>query len=70
MSIPTADVVIVAAGASSRMAGLDKLTASIGGRPLLAVTLAAFDANLPVGRIAVVAAPERVAEFRAASWLR
>ena len=39
MSIPTADVVVVAAGSSSRMRGIDKLTAPIAGQPLLAVTL-------------------------------
>ena len=35
-----ADVVVVAAGSSRRMAGTDKLMAEIGGRPLLAWTLA------------------------------
>ncbi|HEX5014129.1 MAG TPA: 2-C-methyl-D-erythritol 2,4-cyclodiphosphate synthase [Candidatus Limnocylindrales bacterium] len=69
MSIPTADVVVVAAGTSSRMAGLDKLTAPIAGRPLLGWTLEAFTSDVPVERIAVVVAPERVAEFAAASWL-
>jgi 2-C-methyl-D-erythritol 4-phosphate cytidylyltransferase / 2-C-methyl-D-erythritol 2,4-cyclodiphosphate synthase len=69
VSIPTADVVVVAAGASSRMGGLDKLTAAIAGRPLLAWTLAAFDGDLPIERVAVVVAPGRVAEFANAPWL-
>jgi 2-C-methyl-D-erythritol 4-phosphate cytidylyltransferase/2-C-methyl-D-erythritol 2,4-cyclodiphosphate synthase len=69
MSIPTADVVVVAAGTSSRMNRLDKLTSPIAGRPLLAWTLAAFAAVEPIRRIVVVAAPERVSEFTAAPWL-
>ena len=59
-----ADVVIVAAGSSSRMAGQDKLFAEVGGRPLLAWTLAAFDAAPEVGRIVVVTAADRVASPR------
>jgi 2-C-methyl-D-erythritol 4-phosphate cytidylyltransferase/2-C-methyl-D-erythritol 2,4-cyclodiphosphate synthase len=69
VSIPTADVVVVAAGASSRMGGIDKLTASIAGRPLLDWTLAAFSSDVPVGRIAVVVASQRLSEVAAASWL-
>jgi len=38
------------------MGGLDKLTAPIAGRPLLAWTLAAFDGDLPIERVAVVVA--------------
>jgi 2-C-methyl-D-erythritol 4-phosphate cytidylyltransferase/2-C-methyl-D-erythritol 2,4-cyclodiphosphate synthase len=64
-----ADVVIVAAGRSTRMEGIDKLTAPIGGRPLLSWTLAAF-ADLPaIDRIVLVVAPDRVGEMRAAPWL-
>ena len=69
MSESRADVVVVAAGRSSRMNGIDKLTAPIGGRPLLAWTLAAFADPERIGRIVVVAAPERVGELRAAPWL-
>jgi 2-C-methyl-D-erythritol 4-phosphate cytidylyltransferase / 2-C-methyl-D-erythritol 2,4-cyclodiphosphate synthase len=64
-----ADVIVVAAGHSTRMAGQDKLLAQIGGRPLLAWTLEALDRVPGVERIVVVTAPERVAEFEAASWL-
>ena len=39
-----ADVIVVGAGRSTRMGGTDKLAAEIGGRPLLAWTLAALDA--------------------------
>ncbi len=63
------DVVVVAAGASTRMAGVDKVRAPVGGRPLLAWTIAALEAAPSVRRIVVVAAPDRVAELTAAAWL-
>jgi 2-C-methyl-D-erythritol 4-phosphate cytidylyltransferase/2-C-methyl-D-erythritol 2,4-cyclodiphosphate synthase len=66
---PAFDVVIVAAGSSSRMGGLDKLEAPLLGRPLLAWTVAAF-ASLPETRsIVVVTAPERVERYRGSPWL-
>ena len=46
-------------GASTRMGGIDKLTAPIGGRPLLAWTLAAFAASPRVERIVVVTPADR-----------
>jgi 2-C-methyl-D-erythritol 4-phosphate cytidylyltransferase/2-C-methyl-D-erythritol 2,4-cyclodiphosphate synthase len=64
-----ADVVVVAAGSSRRMAGTDKLMADVGGRPLLAWTLAAIAAAPCVERLVLVAAPERVGEWRSAPWL-
>lgn len=64
-----ADVVVVAAGASSRMGGIDKLAARIGGRPLLAWTLDAVAAADTVGRVVIVTGADRVAELRAAPWL-
>jgi 2-C-methyl-D-erythritol 4-phosphate cytidylyltransferase/2-C-methyl-D-erythritol 2,4-cyclodiphosphate synthase len=64
-----ADVVIVAAGSSSRMAGQDKLFAEVGGRPLLAWTVAAFETAPAVGRIVLVTASDRVASLAAAPWL-
>jgi 2-C-methyl-D-erythritol 4-phosphate cytidylyltransferase/2-C-methyl-D-erythritol 2,4-cyclodiphosphate synthase len=64
-----ADAIVVAAGASRRMGGTDKLQATIGGRPLLAWTLAAIAALPEVERIVVVAAPDRVADVRASDWL-
>jgi 2-C-methyl-D-erythritol 4-phosphate cytidylyltransferase/2-C-methyl-D-erythritol 2,4-cyclodiphosphate synthase len=64
-----ADVVVVAAGASTRMGGIDKITEPIAGRPLLAWTLDAF-AGLPsIDRIVVVVAPGRVDELCSAPWL-
>lgn len=65
----TADVVIVAAGSSTRMGGLDKLTAPLGGRPMLAWTVDAFAASPLIDLIVVVAAAARVGELRAAPWL-
>jgi 2-C-methyl-D-erythritol 4-phosphate cytidylyltransferase/2-C-methyl-D-erythritol 2,4-cyclodiphosphate synthase len=65
----TADVVIVAAGASTRMGGIDKVTAPIAGRPLLAWTLRPFVAGTPVDRIVVVVAADRVTDLREAPWM-
>ena len=64
-----ADAVVVAAGASSRMAGIDKLAAPIGGRPLLAWSLDAIARAAVVERIVVVTAADRVDGLRAAAWL-
>ena len=52
------------------MAGVDKLAASLLGRPLLAWSLDAIAAAASVRRVIVVTAPERVAELAAASWVR
>lgn len=51
------------------MHGIDKIDAPIGGRPLLAWTLATFAALTRIGRIVVVVPPERVDQVRAAEWL-
>ncbi len=73
MSGPTgdvrADVIVVAAGRSTRMGGDDKLAIEIGGRPLLAWTLAALTAAPEVARVVVVTTAERRAEVAAAPWL-
>jgi len=69
MSTPKADLVVVAAGASSRMGGHDKITASIGGRPLLDWTIGRFAVLRQIEQIVVVAQPDRVDEFRAATWM-
>jgi 2-C-methyl-D-erythritol 4-phosphate cytidylyltransferase/2-C-methyl-D-erythritol 2,4-cyclodiphosphate synthase len=63
-----ADAIIVAAGTSSRMAGQDKLLAEVAGRPLLAWTLAAFEAAPEVGRIVLVTSAGRVDSFASAAW--
>ncbi len=46
--------IIAAAGASTRMRGIDKIFASVGGRPLLWHTLAAFQACGAVDQVVVV----------------
>ena len=51
------------------MAGQDKVFAEVAGRPLLAWTLAAFEAAPDVGRIVVVTAAGRVESLAAAPWL-
>jgi len=56
---PHADAIVVAAGASARMGGTDKLLAPIGGRPLLAWTLEALRAAPEVDSIVVVTSAER-----------
>jgi 2-C-methyl-D-erythritol 4-phosphate cytidylyltransferase / 2-C-methyl-D-erythritol 2,4-cyclodiphosphate synthase len=66
---PIADAVIVAAGASRRMGGVDKVLALVGGRPLLAWSIEAVAASPHVDRVVVVTAPERVEAFRTAPWL-
>ena len=63
------DAVVVAAGASRRMAGSDKLAAPIGGQPLLAWTLQRLAAAPGIARIVVVTAADRVAGVAAAGWL-
>jgi 2-C-methyl-D-erythritol 4-phosphate cytidylyltransferase/2-C-methyl-D-erythritol 2,4-cyclodiphosphate synthase len=59
---PTADVIVVAAGGSSRMGGTDKLVAPLGGRPLLARSLAAIAAAPEIRRIVLVVAAGRETE--------
>jgi 2-C-methyl-D-erythritol 4-phosphate cytidylyltransferase/2-C-methyl-D-erythritol 2,4-cyclodiphosphate synthase len=64
-----ADAIVVAAGRSTRMGGLDKLATEVGGRPLLAWTLDALAAAPSIARLVVVTADERLAEVAAAPWL-
>ena len=68
-AVVRADGIVVAAGRSSRMDGADKLAVRIGGRPLLAWTLAALAAAPEIERVVVVTAPERQAEIARAPWL-
>ena len=57
---PPADAVVVAAGASRRMGGVDKLAVPVAGRPLLHWTLAALRASGTVDRLVLVTAADRV----------
>ena len=64
-----ADAIVVAAGSSSRMAGIDKLATPIGDRPLLAWSVGALAAAPEVDRIVVVVAGGAVDGVRSATWL-
>lgn len=68
-ALPGADAIVVAAGSSNRMGGIDKLSVEIAGRPLLAWSIDAIAAFDSVERIVVVAATDRCGELRSASWL-
>jgi 2-C-methyl-D-erythritol 4-phosphate cytidylyltransferase/2-C-methyl-D-erythritol 2,4-cyclodiphosphate synthase len=67
---PFADAVVVAAGTSSRMGGIDKLEADLGGRPLLEWSVAAMRAAGSVRDVIVVAAAGRVAAIAERPWVR
>jgi 2-C-methyl-D-erythritol 4-phosphate cytidylyltransferase / 2-C-methyl-D-erythritol 2,4-cyclodiphosphate synthase len=64
-----ADAIVVAAGSSTRMGGVDKLGVELGGRPVLAWSLAAIAASPDVRRIVVVAAPPQRLAVESAPWL-
>jgi 2-C-methyl-D-erythritol 4-phosphate cytidylyltransferase / 2-C-methyl-D-erythritol 2,4-cyclodiphosphate synthase len=68
VSAPLADAIVVAAGASTRMDGTDKLLAPIGDRPLLAHAVAALAASPAIGSIVVVATAERRQTLQADGW--
>ena len=65
----TVDAVVVAAGSSARMAGADKLAAVVAGRPVIAWALDALAAVPEVGRIVLVAGPDRAAAIARDGWL-
>ena len=63
------DVIVVAGGTSQRMGGVDKVWAEIGGRPLIAWTLAAIAATPEVDRIVLVVGADRAEGAGGAAWL-
>ncbi len=63
-----ASAVIVAAGRSSRMAGLDKQFALAGGRPLLAHTVAVFEQSQLIDQYVVVLSAENLLRGRALAF--
>jgi 2-C-methyl-D-erythritol 4-phosphate cytidylyltransferase / 2-C-methyl-D-erythritol 2,4-cyclodiphosphate synthase len=69
LKAPSADVIVVAAGSSSRMRGVDKLTAALGGKTVIQWTLEALVRSGVVERIIIVTTQTRVDEWRAAPWL-
>lgn len=56
----TIDAVVVAAGSATRFGDGDKLTADLCGRPVLAWSLAAFEAVENLGSLVLVTSPERM----------
>lgn len=69
MSGRFADAVIVAAGGSTRMGGVDKMSELLLGRSLLQWSVEQMAAAQSVARVIVVTRPDRVAELAALSWL-
>ncbi len=69
-----AGAIVVAAGASTRMDGVDKTFASLGGVPLIARTVAAFEACVDIGAIVLVVAERNLAAAaetaRAHGWTK
>lgn len=68
-SSPFADAVVVAAGSSRRMGGLDKLHLDLAGRPVLAWSVGTMHAAASVAGIIVVTAADRVAELAEQPWI-
>ncbi len=58
-AVPAVGAVIVAAGASRRMAGVDKTWALVNGQPIIAHTVSVFEASAHVTDIVLVVAAER-----------
>lgn len=69
-ALPYADAVVLAAGTSERMGGVDKLMMSIAGIPLVAWALRSVAAATCVRRVIVVAHPDRTEEFAATPYVR
>jgi 2-C-methyl-D-erythritol 4-phosphate cytidylyltransferase / 2-C-methyl-D-erythritol 2,4-cyclodiphosphate synthase len=64
-----ADIVVVAAGNSRRMGGLDKLEQQILGRPLISWTLHNMSLANCLRRLVLVVAPGQLERIRRAPWL-
>jgi 2-C-methyl-D-erythritol 4-phosphate cytidylyltransferase/2-C-methyl-D-erythritol 2,4-cyclodiphosphate synthase len=70
MQAPFVDAVVVAAGSSRRMGGIDKLEARIGDRTVLQLAVEAVALPGLVARTVIVVAPDRVPELAARPWVR
>ncbi len=66
---PLADVIVVAAGSSTRMGGTDKLAAMVGDRPLLAHTLRAMAEAPDVASLVVVTSADRRRSLEDGGWV-
>ncbi len=62
--MPYVSAIIVAAGRSSRMGGVNKMSLYVGGIPVLARTVKAFDACESVSEIIVVCPPDKFEETK------
>ncbi len=69
MSERFADAVIVAAGASTRMLGRDKLADELAGRPMLQWSVEAMAAAASVGHVIVVVRAPLLASLSTVKWL-
>ena len=54
LPLKSCGAVIVAAGSASRMGGIDKVMASLGGEPMIVKTVRAFDSCYAVKEIVIV----------------
>lgn len=63
--IPPCTAIVVAAGSSQRMDGVDKLTAPLAGSPLVLWSLRAMEESETVTGVILVVQQERLAEFAA-----
>ena len=59
-----AGAIIVAAGTSKRMGGVDKVMASLGGKPVLVRVIDAFQKCRSIDQIVVVLGKQNLAEVR------
>jgi 2-C-methyl-D-erythritol 4-phosphate cytidylyltransferase / 2-C-methyl-D-erythritol 2,4-cyclodiphosphate synthase len=66
---PMADAIVVAAGSSQRMGGVDKLFSPVAGRPLLAHAISAIAAAPEVESIVIVTATQQVDRVTVADWV-
>lgn len=64
-----ADAIVVAAGASRRMGGADKLLAMVGDRPLLAYAVGALAASSAIDSVVVVTTTDRRTALEGGGWL-
>jgi 2-C-methyl-D-erythritol 4-phosphate cytidylyltransferase/2-C-methyl-D-erythritol 2,4-cyclodiphosphate synthase len=64
-----ADAVIVAAGGSTRMGGIDKLSEPLLDKPLLAWSIDAMASAESVNHVVVVTRPDRVDDLAAQAWI-
>jgi 2-C-methyl-D-erythritol 4-phosphate cytidylyltransferase/2-C-methyl-D-erythritol 2,4-cyclodiphosphate synthase len=67
--LAVADAVVVAAGSSRRMGGVDKLAAPIAGRPVLRWAVESLAAAPEIGTVIVVTSAEHEPELRHSDWL-